>query len=789
MPSLVLLSWWRASRLVGLSFRAIACIFFFTCPACSSAAEEVVPEASAAVTAQLVSLSINGQPADSAVLVLQDHQNDWLIPSEILSSARVRMPEQNAMVTVEGVAYVPLSLLKVSLLSFDQQNQSLHIRFDPSAFDTNRVTLQSGYQSAPAQVPEGMFINYDLLLTGGSSSRSESLFAEWGVSVGKGIGLLNVASISNERSHRFLRLDTSYTQNRLDDMATWRLGDAITRPATSLGRPVRFGGIQYSTDFRLRPGLVTVPVPTLSGQAALPSTAELYVNNVLQSSTALPPGPFSITTAPLITGDGDVLLRVRDIAGREELISGRFYSSTILLAPGLSDFSIEAGALRNNYALPDDHYAKPFVSGAYRRGMTDRLTLEGGGSMASGGPAELLGSGAIAIPGVGIASLAAGVSNDREGIGRQFAASFERRTLQTSLALRAERSDSRYRQLGIDPLWRVRNLDMGFFSYRLDGLGTLGLSYTRQQRASYTATEVIGVSFSTLPSRMGSFIVNAMQFRGGEKNTAVSLFWILPLGSDISANLSHTANQHSPDTTVLQVHKNAPYGEGMGWRLQTAIHAAQQAAVYLQKPYGTLTAEAASLRGEDSARIGMSGAVVRMNDRWFPTRRITGSYGLVHLPGIQDARIYVDNQFSTRTDKEGYALLPRLRPHVQNHVSVEQQDLPLDIRVDQLIARPVPGWRSGVLVNFAIKKASAATLRIVDEQGNDIPAGASVGIRGRIETFAVGKEGVAYVEGMTADSRLEIRWAGRLCLCEVPYAPSDDIVPYLGEFVCKQARE
>lgn len=787
MQSPALLNWWNALRPARIYHLAIASVFFFTVPTHASPAAAVDTDAPFALSRQLVSLSVNGQPAETVILALRDDQGGWLLPVDVLAQAKIRLPQQSRILAEDGISYVPLSSLNVNFLSFDERRQSLDVHFDTSAFDINRVIFQTPYQTGNPQVPEGMFVNYDLLLTGGSVPHSESLFTEWGVAAGKGIALLNLASVGNEYSHRFLRLETSYTQNRLSDMTTLRLGDSITRPATTLGRPVRFGGIQYSTDFRLRPGLVTVPVPTLSGQAALPSTAEVYVNNVLQSSTALAPGPFSITTAPIVTGDGDVLLRVRDIAGREELISGRFYSSPVLLAPGLTDFSVEAGALRTNYAVPGDRYESPFVSGAYRRGVTDNLTLEGGYSMASGGPTEILGSGSLAIAGWGVASLSAGISRDHDTTGMQFAGSLERRTRQSSLALRVERSDADYRQLGIDPLLRIRNLDMAFFSYRFDALGSLGLSFTRQQRAFGSEFEVLGASFSTQPTRFGSLIFNALHSRSEDKNYSMSIFWILPVGGGISASVSHTANRNAADTSALQMQKSAPYGEGVGWRLQAAINSAQQAAVHLQKPYASLSAEAASLRGQDSARLGLSGAVVRMNERWFFTRRVSGSYGLVQLPGIRNARVYVDNQLSTRTDDEGYALLPRLRPHVLNHVSIEQLDLPLDTRIDQLIARPVPAWRSGVLVNFAIKKANAATLRIVDAKGMDIPAGAAVTVRGSEQAFAVGREGIAYIEGLSSDTTVEIRWQDKQCTVNVTYAMSEDIVPYLGEFICKEA--
>ena len=745
-----------------------------------------IPGQIVSLSPHLVSVSINGQTADAAVVMMRNDQGGWLIPTDLLSKFHIRSPIQSQLLVEDGIAYAPLALMKVVSLTFDEPTQSIDIVFDVSVFESNQLVFQPKYQSGNLQAPEGLFVNYDLSLTRGSSFHSESIFSEFGIAVGKGIALLNVAGIGNDESHRFMRLETSYTQDSPSDMTVLRVGDSITRPATSLGRPLRFGGIQLATDFRMRPGMVTMPVPTLSGQAALPSTAEIYVNNVLQNSTALPPGPFSITTAPIVTGDGEVLLRVRDIAGREELVSGRFYSSAALLAPGLSDYSVEVGKLRRNYALPDDHYEKPFVSGAYRRGISNTLTLEVGSSLAAGGLGELLGSGAVAFPGVGVASLAVGMSHDQDGSGTNFAASFERRSRQASFALRSERADSSYRQLGVDPVFRLRALDTAFASYRFEEMGTLGLSYTRQQRMLGEALEIISASFSTPASRLGSVIISVLQSRGTENNYAMSVFWSIPIGGDISASLSHISHQRSSDTTVLQAQKNSPYGEGIGWRLQAAANAAQQAAVLAQNAYGAVTAEAASFRGESSARIGVSGALVRMNERWFPTRRIAGSYGLVHLPGVQNARVYVDNQFSTRTDSDGYALLPRLRPYVLNHVSLEQSDLPMDMRIDQLIAQPVPGWRSGVVINFAVKKIRAATLRVVDRKGNDIPAGASVRLRGVETSFAVGRDGITYVEGLATENIIEIIWSDRRCEVSIPYLPSEEIVPYLGEFVCQE---
>ena len=70
---------------------------------------------------------------------------------------------------------------------------------------------------------------------------------------------------------------------------------------------------------------------------------------------------------------------VRDVLGAEVVIAQPFFTSVQLLAPGLNDWSVEAGAVRENLGLTDADYGHRFGSGTWRRGLTDRVTLEGHG--------------------------------------------------------------------------------------------------------------------------------------------------------------------------------------------------------------------------------------------------------------------------------------------------------------------------------------------------------------------------------------------------------------------------
>ncbi|KYB45530.1 hypothetical protein AB664_06960 [Brucella anthropi] len=60
-----------------------------------------------------------------------------------------------------------------------------------------------------------------------------------------------------------------------------------------------------------------MPLPELSGSAAVPSTVDVYVDNAQRASRSVPSGPFSITNLPIVTGSGMARLVVRDALGRE----------------------------------------------------------------------------------------------------------------------------------------------------------------------------------------------------------------------------------------------------------------------------------------------------------------------------------------------------------------------------------------------------------------------------------------------------------------------------------------
>ena len=176
-----------------------------------------------------------------------------------------------------------------------------------------------------------------------------------------------------------LRLDTAFARSDPASMTTYMAGDVVTR-GFAWTRPIRMGGLQVRRNFGLRPDLITVPLPSASGSAAVPSTVDVFVNNLKTYSQAIEAGPYRITDIPGTTGKGEARVVLHDAAGHTTETTLPYYVLPSLLRPGLFDFSLEAGLPRVGYATPSDAYVvdKPAspqaFGGAYMIGSRWKAT-------------------------------------------------------------------------------------------------------------------------------------------------------------------------------------------------------------------------------------------------------------------------------------------------------------------------------------------------------------------------------------------------------------------------------
>ncbi|MGN6314165.1 MAG: fimbria/pilus outer membrane usher protein, partial [Rhodanobacteraceae bacterium] len=316
---------------------------------------------------------LNGTPRKT-VLALRDATGHMLIPAADLERWRIRIAGI-PRVKHGGEDYCPLSAVQGLSYRVDLAQETLQISLPPGLLATSQYSGASGGPAEPTPPPPGAYLNYDVYADRERSSTDAGALLETNV-FGRYGNLDNTMLARDANGHTgTVRLDTTWTQDHPAQMASLRIGDSISG-ASSWGRSIRFGGVQWATNFATQPTFVTLPTLMLKGVAVAPSTVDYYVDNVLRLRRNVPVGPFTIQDLPVVTGQGEARMVVTDLLGREQVVTQPFYASSNLLAKGLRDFSYELGFERENYGLDSNDYGRLAAIGTERRGLSDNLTGE-----------------------------------------------------------------------------------------------------------------------------------------------------------------------------------------------------------------------------------------------------------------------------------------------------------------------------------------------------------------------------------------------------------------------------
>ena len=266
---------------------------------------------------------INEQTQGTVVILRSDGR--LFAGAQDLRRWRLRLPNTAPLIQY-GEDFFALDALAGLSYRFDESSQVLTVQAPPSLFDATLLKGTVANFSEPSPASLGGFLNYDVTAshTAGETNTGGALelggFGSWGTAQTR------ILALDLNRQASAVRLDTTWTRDQPMQLASLLFGDGISG-TSSWGGAVRFGGVQWATNFSTQPGFTSFPLPGMSGEAALPSTVDLYVDNALRMSREVPSGPFSIQDLPVTTGQGDARLVVRDILGREQIITQPFYAT------------------------------------------------------------------------------------------------------------------------------------------------------------------------------------------------------------------------------------------------------------------------------------------------------------------------------------------------------------------------------------------------------------------------------------------------------------------------------
>jgi outer membrane usher protein len=710
-------------------------------------------------------------------------------------------------------ALIALSDLPGVTYTIDLKKQIVRITASDSAL-LPTLLLPEGIGEAKGQrVIEsgtGLTLNYDIAGTFASGQTSATGSFDMRAFTPKGIlnsdwlaygGAVTSASGTNTA----IRLDSAYTYADVNSLRRYSLGDYITS-GLSWTRPVHMEGAQIRSDFSTRPDLITFPLPSVAGSAAVPSTVSVLVNDNQTVSSEVSAGPFEIPQLPVISGAGTITVSVTNAMGQQVSVSKPFYASSTLLKPGFQIYSAQAGLVRRNWGVFSNNYGKMVGAAIYRRGLTRFFTFEGSVEGTSGATAGGAG-GVVQIGHLGVVNFAAAASGGSAGgAGAQYSLGAQRIGRVFSLGASAILANRYYQDVAaMNGAGVPRKQISAFTGLSFKRFGSISAAYAGLDQDASLVTippaptpepamhsHIVSANYSRQIHRMSIYATYFNNYVNPGSSSGLQAGVTIPLGRRRTVSASGSSNYSSGSSQYIgqvQAQQSAP--QPGDWGYLASVTAGNSNHEFAQGQYkshvGLFTAGIDEDAGVTTVRAESLAAISFVDKHFFPSNWVYDSFAVVDTGSVPHVHVLQENRPVGRTNSSGQLLVPDMRSFEQNHLRIDPNDIPPDatLTTDTRVVRPQD--RSGAVVKYPIKFNHAALLQMVDEAGVALPIGSVATLRATGAVFPVGYDGDAYVEELSPHNELTVeRPNGQRCTVAFDYQPLPNDIPSIGPLRCQE---
>jgi len=686
----------------------------------------------------------------------------------------------------------------------DAANQRLLVTAVDTALVPNVLQPVQGDEQErqrPIESGTGLTLNYDTVGTfangqnGGSGSFDLRNFSPWGITSSDWMTYTGSA-LQSSGTKPIVRLDSAYTFADTKSLRRYSAGDYIDS-GLSWSRPVHMEGMQIRSDFTMRPDLITFPLPTVAGSAAVPSTVDVLVNGNLATSNEVSPGPFEVPQLPVISGEGTITMTLTNAQGGQVTVTQPFYGASTLLAKGLQTFAGQAGLVRRDWGAQSNDYGKMAGAAYYRRGLSQTFTVE---ATMEDTPGAYMGGagGAATLWHRALVNLDVAASGGSGGPGDLVSAGVQHQGRIFGLGGSAVLADSNYRDIAAmngSPVARKQiSLFTGLFSRRYGSVAVayaqLSESASSPQAANALAgsleSRIVTANFSKQFHHLSFY---ATEFRDLDTAGASSLQMglTIPLSRRSSASIGGSSN----GAVQVQAQQSAVVVGDWGYQTYFSGGNGRQAfgIVQYKSPVGLFSAGVSNSPGQTTVRLESQGALSLVDRGLFPSNTIYDSFAIVDTAPVEHVHVYQENRNVGTTDKSGRLLVPDMRAFDVNHIGIEPKDVPADadLALDKRVVRPQD--RSGVVIRFPIQFSHGALLKLVDAAGLPLPIGSTAALLGSSALAPVGYDGEAYLENLSAHNRLSVALPnGKRCTAAFDYKAVSGDIPTIGPLRCDEVK-
>ena len=683
---------------------------------------------------------------------------------------------------IDGKEYVALRALAPAIsFQFDEPSLELHLSARPDLLRVTRVDLSPSTRPRDLVVRSdaSAFANYAIQY---GSPDVISGFEELGVSVR---GNLLYTGLS-QTATGFFRGLTNFTIDEPASLRRWMVGDTFASTGT-LGSSVLLGGVSVSRNFALDPYFVRTPLPRIAGAVLTPSTLDVYVNGLLVRREPLPPGPFEVANLPVTNGLSGVQYVVHDAFGRTQEYSTRAYSSPIVLAKGLSDFSYSVGVRRDDFGVSSFSYGRPALLAQHRLGLTDNVTagyrLEADPRLVSLGPSL-----SLALP-VGQLDLAAAGSVDDGSFGAGGSVGYVLVARPAAFGVSLRAMTPHYATASLDPSADRPLLDASAFASVTIGRFTFSFDYGASRMRDAGVTDFLQARADVRLTRRSSFFLTAARSRtpAHEATAEATASFLYTFDEMTVVNSSATARAGEASAAAT-AQRGLPIGEGVGYLVQGESGASQHVQAQLQAnaPFGHYEAAFQRFGADNAVSATAAGSLVALGDRLFLARPVQDGFALLRVPGLPGVRGYLNNVEVGQTDSRGDLFVPNLLPYYGNRLSIRDSDVPMEYEVGKIEKFVASPYRGGALVEFDVHRIQSVT-GMLELDGGGTPAFGELQLatRGKSLQSPVAADGRFWLDGVPVGTHeLSVEFRGGTCIAKIDVPDSAGALLDLGRLRC-----
>ncbi len=736
----------------------------------------------------LLTLSVNRQAIANSHLILKRGERYWLPDSAVSQFNVENLPSAQARALC-GERYYPHDAFEQAAVSFDLNRLHAELTLPAQLFSKRSLSQRYYVFTQPDPAPLGATLQYDIAARS-QQDMTASSFLDFNITAGTGYGKANFTLIDAFDTARLVRRQTFWRQDDTRRLTTLILGDSAINSSRAFRGNVVYGGVSWGTNYELRRGIAYYPTITLEGTAELPSTVDLYINNVLQQSENVEPGPFEIEHPVGFTNTGDVELVIRDALGREQVITTEFFTDQELLNPGYADWSVDAGTLRDNFGIDNFNYGSGFASASYAYGLHRRFT----------GAVEAEGSGnhgALGVSGIWLLAAntklhfaVAGSDHQDRGDGLWGRLRFSTHIGRFGFNLGGEAADEQFFRLGMSAsgsLNRYNAFANGFIYMGHAGNFNAGVVTSETQDGRQRRAASLGYNLRAGAYHFG---VNASQ------DLQQSDIWFAQL--TISRDFGET--QHRLTGNFSQGRQR--YNYQMGYHPRDERHSYQLATSWGPDQASTANLGFSGFNEEIQYSLAsnyvenesmpltlqLRGGFGQIGSYGFAARDVNHGFVLVHVPEHPGVSVLRAGKVG-ETDENGFLLFPIYDYYRPLSVSLAAADLPLGVSNESLEKTVVPAYQAALYTRFDLVYQRNATLVLTDASGQPLRQGVTAYLNEAEQPLYTTVYGEVYLEELkpTGNSL----WVPDLnCRIHFDYpADSRDPLPFLGEFRCGESEQ